>query len=49
MARKGYLRSRKEHPGRTARTLYRTTPLGKRGLALAKSWVLEFTGEALKK
>jgi DNA-binding PadR family transcriptional regulator len=49
MERKGYLRSRKEHPGRTARTLYRATPLGKRGLALAKSRVLEFTGEAIRK
>jgi PadR family transcriptional regulator PadR len=48
MERKGYLRSRKEHPGRTARTLYRVTPLGKKGLALAKTRVLEFTGEAMK-
>lgn len=47
MERKGYLRSRKEHPGRTARRLYRVTPLGRRGLALAKSRVLEFTGEAM--
>ena len=48
MERKGYLRSRKEHPGRTARTLYRATPLGKKGLVLAKSRLLEFTGEAMK-
>jgi len=48
MERKGYLRSRKEHPGRTARTLYRATPLGKKGLTLAKSRILEFTGEAMK-
>ncbi|WP_283813894.1 hypothetical protein [Bradyrhizobium niftali] len=48
MERKGYLRSRKEHPGRTARILYRATPLGKRGLAQAKLRVLEFTGEAIK-
>ena len=48
MEKKGYLRSRKEHPGRTARTLYRATPLGKKGLALAKSRILEFTGEAMK-
>ena len=47
MERRGYLRSRKEHPGRTARTLYRATPLGRRGLALAKSRILEFTGEAM--
>ena len=49
MERKGYLRSRKEHPGRTARTLYRATPLGRRGLALAKSRILEFTGEATQR
>ena len=49
MERKGYLRSRKEHPRRTARTLYRATPHGKCGLALAKMRVLEFTGEAIKK
>jgi hypothetical protein len=48
MERKGYLRSRKENPGRTARTLYRATPLGKKGLALAKTRILEFTGEAMK-
>jgi hypothetical protein len=42
------LRSRKEHPGRTARTLYGATSLGKKGLALAKSRILEFRGEAMK-
>lgn len=31
-----------------ARTLYRATPLGKKGLALAKPRFLEFTGEAMK-
>lgn len=48
MEQKGYLRSRKEHPGRTARRLYRATALGKKGLVLAKSQILEFTGEAMK-
>jgi DNA-binding PadR family transcriptional regulator len=48
MEQKGYLRSRKEQPGKTARTLYRATPLGKKGLTLAKSRLLEFTGEAMK-
>ncbi|WP_445217052.1 hypothetical protein ACKWRH_33805 [Bradyrhizobium sp. Pa8] len=42
-------RPRKEHPGQIARTLYRATLLGKRGLALAKLRVLEFTGEAIEK
>lgn len=45
---RGYLRSRKQREGRTARTLYRATRLGKQGLALAKSRILEFTGEAIK-
>lgn len=48
MEQRGYLRSRKQREGRTARTLYRATRLGKQGLALAKSRVLEFTGEAMK-
>jgi len=32
-----------------ARTLYRATPLGKRGLARAKTRVLKVTGEAIKR
>jgi hypothetical protein len=34
--------------GRVARKFYRATKLGKRGLALAKLRVWEFTGEAMK-
>lgn len=48
MEQRGYLRSRKQREGRTARTLYRVTRLGKQGLALAKSRILEFTGEVMK-
>ena len=36
MEQRGYLRSRKERAGRTIRTLYRATALGRRALALAK-------------
>jgi PadR family transcriptional regulator PadR len=48
MERKGYLVSRVERQGRTARKLYRATKLGKEGLALAKLRIREFTGEAMK-
>jgi DNA-binding PadR family transcriptional regulator len=48
MERRGYLKSRKQREGRTARKLYRATPLGKKGLALAKLRLKEFTGEAMK-
>lgn len=48
MEQRGYLKSRKQREGRTARKLYRATALGRRGLALAKVRVKEFTGEAMK-
>ena len=48
MEKRGYLKSRKQHEGRTARKFYRATPLGKKGLALAKVRLREFTGEAMK-
>jgi len=48
MEKRGYLKSRKQHGGRTARKLYRATPLGRKGLALAKVRLEEFTGEAMK-
>jgi DNA-binding PadR family transcriptional regulator len=49
MERKGYLVSRVQREGRTARKLYRATATGKKGLALAKLRVREFTGEAMKR
>ncbi|MBN8978991.1 MAG: helix-turn-helix transcriptional regulator [Rhizobiales bacterium] len=49
MEQRGYLMSRKQRDGRTARKLYRATALGKKGLALAKIRVKEFTGEAIKR
>ena len=48
MEQRGYLKSRKQRGGRTARKLYRATPLGRKGLALAKTRLKEFTGEAMK-
>ena len=48
MENKGYLTSRVQREGRTARKLYKATRLGKRGLALAKTRIREFTGEAVK-
>lgn len=48
MEQRGYLKSRKQRDGSTARTLYRATAFGKKGLALAKERLREFTGEAMK-
>lgn len=48
MEQRGYLKSRKQREGRTARKLYKATPLGRKGLALAKTRLKEFTGEAMK-
>lgn len=48
MERRGYLKSRKQRNGRTARKLYRATGLGRKALALAKVRLREFTGEAMK-
>ena len=48
MENKGYLTERVQREGRIVRKLYKATKLGKRGLALAKDCVREFTGEALK-
>src|SRR3954452_23545041 len=48
MENTGYLRSRVQRDGRTARKLYKATKLGRQGLALAKTRLREFTGEAMK-
>ena len=44
MEERGYLVSRVEREGRTSRKLYRATRLVRRGLALAKVRIREFTG-----
>ena len=46
MERKGYLQSRQEQQGSTRRKLYRATPLGLEGLAVAKRQLKEFSAEA---
>lgn len=45
LERKGYLRSHGERNGKTARRVYRATPLGKRALKAAKHKVRELFGE----
>ncbi|MCK6450390.1 MAG: PadR family transcriptional regulator [Alphaproteobacteria bacterium] len=42
---RGYLRSRQERNGRSARRLYRATPAGRRALAEAREKVRELFGE----
>lgn len=44
MERRGYLVSREEKVGRSVRKLYRATPYGEAGLALAKQQLKELTG-----
>ena len=45
MERRGYLTSTSERHGRTTRRLYRATPLGVEGLALARARLQELVGE----
>jgi PadR family transcriptional regulator, regulatory protein PadR len=47
MEQRGYLTSRVERAGRSTRKFYRATEFGSQGLALAKTRVREFIGEAL--
>jgi PadR family transcriptional regulator, regulatory protein PadR len=47
MENKGYLTSREERVGRSARRLYRTTPLGQQALDLAKGKLRELFSELL--
>lgn len=42
---KGYLKSKLERDGKTARRIYKATPLGKRALKAAKQKVRELFGE----
>jgi DNA-binding PadR family transcriptional regulator len=46
MERQGYLASREERHGKSKRRLYKTTSLGREGLALAKNQLKAFLGEA---
>ena len=48
LERKGYLRSTRERSGKSARRLYRATPLGRKVLAAAREKVSELFGELLE-
>ena len=48
MEKRGYLTSRVERNGSTARKLYRATPYGLEGLALAKLRFADLTGEVAR-
>jgi DNA-binding PadR family transcriptional regulator len=48
MERKGYLRARATKAGRSARRLYRATPLGRRALKVAKEKLRELVGELIE-
>lgn len=48
LERRGYLVSREERVGRTARRLYRATPLGREALAIAQAKARELFGELLE-
>ena len=45
LERKGYLRSHRERNGKSARRVYRATPLGRKALARARARVQELFGE----
>src|SRR5512145_320555 len=48
LERTGYLRSTRERSGKSARRLYRATPLGRKVLAAAREKVSELFGELLE-
>jgi len=48
LERKGYLRSTTERSGKSARRIYRATPLGRKVLVAAKGKVSELFGELLE-
>jgi DNA-binding PadR family transcriptional regulator len=48
MERRGYVKSREKRSGRTARRLYRATPLGRRALEEAKTKLQELTAELME-
>ena len=48
LERKGYLSSTRERSGKSARRIYRATPLGRKVLAAAREKVSELFGELLE-
>lgn len=49
MEKKGYLVSKKKRIGRTARRVYRATPLGRKALKIANEKVRELLGETIER
>jgi DNA-binding PadR family transcriptional regulator len=49
LERKGYLRSKVVRNGKSARRLYRTSPLGRTALTAAKNRVRELFGELISR
>lgn len=47
MEKKGYLVSKEKRVGRTARRVYRATPLGRKALKIANEKVRELLGETI--
>lgn len=47
MEKKGYLISKQKRVGRTARRVYRATPLGRKALKIANEKVRELLGETI--
>ncbi len=47
MEKKGYLVSKQKRVGRTARRVYRATPLGRKALKIANEKVRELLGETI--
>jgi DNA-binding PadR family transcriptional regulator len=48
LERRGYLKSRSQRNGKTARRVYRATPAGRRALAAAKMKIRELFGELIE-
>ena len=48
LEKKGYLRAYEERNGKSRRTVYRATPLGRKALAAAKNKVRELFGELIE-
>jgi DNA-binding PadR family transcriptional regulator len=48
LERKGYLKSARHRDGKSVRTVYRATPLGKRVLERARQMVRELFGELIE-
>lgn len=48
LEKKGYLRTTEQHAGKSRRTIYRATPLGRKALAASKSKIRELFHELVE-